>query len=61
MFTANGGQRFEVLDVVQSALPSMPFGDIYPSVDALIEQYLDELTIGIKTNSAFAPRTATKY
>jgi Lon protease-like protein len=46
MFTANGGQRFEVLDVVQSALPSMPFGDIYPSVDELIEQYIDDQPTG---------------
>ena len=28
MFTANAEQRFEVLDVVQAALPSMPFGDL---------------------------------
>lgn len=41
MFTANGAQRFEIIDVIQSALPSMPFGDIYPSVDDLVEQYID--------------------
>ena len=35
-------KRFEVLDVIQSALPSMPFGDIYPSVDDLVEQYVHD-------------------
>lgn len=42
MFTANGNQRFEVVEVVQSALPSMPFGDIYPTVDDLLEQYVED-------------------
>ena len=42
MFTANAGQRFEVLEVVQAALPSMPFGDIYPTVDDLVEQYAED-------------------
>ena len=42
MFTANGTQRFEIIDVVQSALPSMPFGDIYPTVDDLVEQYIED-------------------
>ena len=45
-FTANGNQRFEVLDVVQSALPSMPFGDVYPSVDDLVEQYAEDFPKG---------------
>ena len=39
MFTAHGNQRFEIIEVLQSALPSMPFGEIYPSVDDLVEQY----------------------
>ena len=42
MFTASGNQRFEILNVVQSALPSMPFGDIYPTVDDLVEQYVED-------------------
>ena len=42
MFTANAERRFEVLDVVQAALPSMPFGDIYPTVDDLVEQYAED-------------------
>ncbi|MFL2950443.1 MAG: LON peptidase substrate-binding domain-containing protein [Candidatus Thalassarchaeaceae archaeon] len=42
MFTANGNQRFEILNVIQSALPSMPFGDIYPTVDDLVEQYVED-------------------
>ena len=42
MFTANANQRFEILNVVQSALPSMPFGDIYPTVDDLVEQYVED-------------------
>lgn len=42
MFTANAEQRFEVLEVVQAALPSMPFGDIYPTVDDLVEQYIED-------------------
>ena len=39
LFIANGTTRFEILDVVQAALPSMPFGDIFPTVDELVEQY----------------------
>ena len=46
MFTANGNQRFEILNVVQSALPSMPFGDIYPTVDDLVEQYVEDCPEG---------------
>ena len=46
MFTANGNQRFEILNVVQSALPSMPFGDIYPTVDDLVEQYVEDYPEG---------------
>ena len=42
MFTANGSKRFEIVNVIQSALPSMPFGDIYPSVDDLVEQYIED-------------------
>ena len=42
MVTANGNHRFEILNVVQSALPSMPFGDIYPTVDDLVEQYVED-------------------
>ena len=42
LFTANGTTRFEILDVVQAALPSMPFGDIYPTVDDLVEQYVED-------------------
>ena len=41
IFTANPNQRFEVLEVVQSTLPSTPFGDIYPTVDDLVEQYVE--------------------
>lgn len=39
LFSANGTSRFEIIDVVQAALPSMPFGDIFPTVDELVEQY----------------------
>lgn len=39
LFTANGTSRFEIIDVEQAALPSMPFGDIFPTVDELVEQY----------------------
>ena len=42
MFTAKGTQRFKIIEVIQSALPSMPFGDIYPTVDDLVEQYVEE-------------------
>ena len=41
IFTANANQRFELLEVVQSALPSIPFGDIYPTVDDLVDQYIE--------------------
>ena len=46
MFTANGNRRFKILNVVQSALPSMPFGDIYPTVDDLVEQYVEDYPEG---------------
>ena len=42
IFTAKANQRFEVLEVLQSSLPSIPFGDIYPTVDDLVEQYIEE-------------------
>ena len=42
MFTAKGTKRFEIIKVIQSSLPSMPFGDIYPSVDDLVEQYIED-------------------
>lgn len=42
MFTANAERRFEVLEVVQASLPSMPFGDVYPTVDDLVEQYIED-------------------
>ncbi len=41
IFTAKANQRFELLEVVQSALPSIPFGDIYPTVDDLVDQYIE--------------------
>ena len=42
IFTANANQRFELLEVVHPALPSIPFGDIYPTVDDLVDQYIEE-------------------
>ena len=42
LFTAKGTKRFEIIKVIQSSLPSMPFGDIYPSVDDLVEQYIED-------------------
>ena len=46
MFTAQGNKRFEILEIIQAALPSMPFGDIYPSVDDLVEQYVHDAPEG---------------
>ena len=47
MFTAKGTKRFEIIKVIQSSLPSMPFGDIYPSVDDLVEQYIEDDPDGV--------------
>ena len=42
VFTAHGNVRFRIIKVIPAALPAMPFGDIFPSVDELVEEYIDE-------------------
>ena len=42
VFTAHGGARFRVLQVIPAALPAQSFGDIFPSVDDLVDSYADE-------------------
>ena len=42
MFTAYGEKRFRVLNIIPAALSAEDFGDIFPSVDELAEQYIEE-------------------
>tara|TARA_B100001559_G_scaffold306422_1_gene297655 strand:+ start:288 stop:995 length:708 start_codon:yes stop_codon:yes gene_type:complete len=42
MFTAYGEKRFRVKKIVPAALPAEDFGDVFPSVDELVEQYIEE-------------------
>ena len=42
MFTAYGEKRFRVLNVIPAALPAEDFGDVFPSVDELVERYIEE-------------------
>ena len=42
MFTAFGEKRFRVLNIIPAALSAEDFGDVFPSVDELIEQYIEE-------------------
>ena len=42
MFTAYGEKRFRVLNIIPAALSAEDFGDVFPSVDELVEQYLEE-------------------
>ena len=40
-FSAHVGERFSVLRVIPAALPAQYFGDIFPSVDDLVDSYAD--------------------
>ena len=42
MFTAFGEKRFRVLNIIPAALSAEDFGDVFPSVDELVEQYIEE-------------------
>ena len=42
MFTAYGEKRFRVKKILPAALPAEDFGDVFPSVDELVEQYIEE-------------------
>ena len=42
MFTAYGEKRFRVLNIIPAALSAEDFGDVFPSVDELVEQYIEE-------------------
>ncbi len=42
MFTAYGEKRFRVVNVIPAALSAEDFGDVFPSVDELVEQYIGE-------------------
>ncbi len=41
-FTAYGEKRFRVLNIIPAALSAEDFGDVFPSVDELVEQYIEE-------------------
>ncbi len=42
MFTAYGEKRFRVVNVIPAALQAEDFGDVFPSVDELVERYIEE-------------------
>ena len=42
MLTAYGEKRFRVLNIIPAALSAEDFGDVFPSVDELVEQYIEE-------------------
>ena len=42
MFTAYGEKRFRVLNIIPAAISAEDFGDVFPSVDELVEQYIEE-------------------
>lgn len=46
LYTANGGKRFRILSLIEPALKPESFDEIFPSVDELIEQYVDSAQIG---------------
>ena len=41
LFTAHGDTRFRIIRVIPAALPAQSFGDIFPTVDDLVESYID--------------------
>lgn len=41
LFTANGSNRFRITRVIPAALPAQSFGDIFPTVDDLVNSYYD--------------------
>ena len=42
LFTASGETRFKIVDVLPASLPASDFGEIFPTVDELVEEYVDE-------------------
>jgi Lon protease-like protein len=42
LFTASGETRFRVVEVLPASLTARDFGEIFPSVDELVEEYIEE-------------------
>jgi len=42
LFTASGETRFKITRVIPAALPARDFGEIFPTVDELVEEYIEE-------------------
>ena len=42
LFTASGETRFRVVEVLPASLPARDFGEIFPSVDELVEEYIED-------------------
>ena len=42
LFTASGETRFRIVKVLPAALPARDFGEIFPTVDDLVEEYAGE-------------------
>ena len=42
LFTASGETRFKISRVLPAALPARDFGEIFPTVDELVGEYVDE-------------------
>ena len=46
LYTANGGKRFRILSLIEPALKPESFDEIFPSVDELVQQYVDSAPSG---------------
>ncbi|MBK00353.1 MAG: hypothetical protein CMB48_05295 [Euryarchaeota archaeon] len=46
LFTAKGVSRFKVKKIIPPALPAKMFDDVFPSVDELIEEYIEKDPFG---------------
>jgi|TARA_B000000475_G_scaffold237136_1_gene205507 hypothetical protein len=46
LYGAKGGRRFRILSLIEPALTPEPFDAIFPSVDELMEQYIEQAPSG---------------
>ena len=46
LYLANGGKRFRINSLIEPALEPEFFNTIFPSVDELVEEYIDEFPTG---------------
>ena len=46
LYDAKGGRRFRIIALIESSLEPEYFNNIFPTVDELIEQYIDQVPAG---------------